>query len=445
MTGRTVDRVGRSESAFAATLLVAGIGFVAGSPFLLVAATVPLWYAAASVVGTEEDATVRATREVAVDGSGGDSDSTASSDEPLAGDPGDVVAVRTTVENAGSEPIVDLRVVDGVPTELPVIEGTPRVCVSLDAGEAVTLEYDLELQRGEHTFDPVTARTRDLTGTVVETWDVAATGADALSCEPPIESVPLRDGANDFAGTVPTDDGGSGVEFYAVRDYEPGDAVGSIDWRRYGRTRELTTVEYRAERATRIVCLVDARHNQFRGASRDRLAAAELSTDAAERTVETLVEAGHPTGVVAVADDDHAAVPPGTNSGTREAAATLLESARSSERLTNSRFWHFGVATDPFGEIEPSLPGEAQLYLFSSFVDDRPVELVERLRTRGYTVRVVSPDPVDGEGLERRFEAVVRRTRLARARSAGARVVDWDRTRPLGVVLQNAISGVRTR
>lgn len=445
MTERTVDRVGRSDGAFAATLLVAGVGFVVGSPFLLVAATVPLWYAAASVVGSEEDAAVRATREVALEGGAENDNEISTSEDPLAGDPGDVVAVRTTVENAGSEPIVDLRVVDGVPTELPVIEGTPRACVSLDAGEAVTLEYDLELQRGEHTFEPVTARTRDLTASVVETWEVAAAVADALSCQPPIESVPLGGGANDYAGTVPTDDGGSGVEFYAVRDYEPGDAVGSINWRRYARTRELTTIEYRAERATRIVCLVDARRNQFRGASRDRLAAAELSTDAAKRTFETLLEAGHPTGVVAVGDDNHSAVRPGTDAGTREAATALLKAARSSERLTDGRFWHFGVAKDPFGEIEASLPGEAQLYLFSSFVDDRPVELVERLRTQGYTVRVVSPDPIDDDRLESRFEALVRRTRLARARSAGARVVDWDRTRPLGIVLQNAISGVTTR
>jgi len=445
MTDRTVDRINRSDGAIVTTFLVAGIGFVAGSPFLIVAATVPLWYAAASVIGTREDAEIRAHREMVRNGDDCDSDGTATREEPLTGDPGDVVAVRTTVENVGSEPIVDLRLVDGVPAALPVVDGTPRACVSLDAGETVTIEYDMELHRGEHTFEAVDVRTRDLTGTVVETWNVAATGAEALSCLPPIETVPLRGGANDFAGTVPTDDGGSGVEFYSVRDYEPGDAVGSIDWRRYARTRELTTVEYRAERSTRVVCLVDARRNQFRGASLDRLAAAELSADAAERTFETLVEAGHPTGVVAVGDDNHSSIPPGTDPGTREAATTLLEAARSSKRLTNVPFWHFGMSKDPFTKIETTLPGEAQLYLFSSFVDDRPVELIERLRMQGYTVRVVSPDPIAEDSLERRFEALVRRTRLARARSAGARVVDWDRTRPLGIVLRNTIGTVTTQ
>ncbi len=94
----------------------------------------------------------------------------------------------------------------------------------------------------------------------------------------------------------------------------------------------------------------------------------------------------------------------------------------------------------------PDAPGEAQVYLFSSFVDDEPVELLERLRTHGYAVRVVSPDVTAGpDALETRLEALDRRTRLARARATGARVVDWDLERSFGLVLSDAVGEVGVR
>ncbi|EMA37339.1 hypothetical protein C446_10800 [Halobiforma nitratireducens JCM 10879] len=454
---RTVDRLDRSQWAVAATLAIAGAGIAAGSQFLIVAATLPLWYLGAAVLGTRERAQVRVSRAVHVGDSDSDGDDATApergpddsgrnrNDTP-SGDPGDTVTVRTTVQNVGSEPVVDLRLVDGVPEPLPVVDGSPRACVSLDALESATVEYELELRRGAHSFDEPTVRTRDLTGTVVETWSVETTGDDAVRCFPPVERVPLGGGTNDYAGEVPTDEGGSGVEFYSVREYEPGDPVGSIDWRRYAGTRELTTVEYRAERATRIVCVVDARRNQFRAASRDRLSAAELSADAAERTFEALVDAGHPTGVVGLGDRNVESVPPGTDAATRQTATALLRDTRAANRLGSTRNLSYWTRTiDPFDGLEQQLPGEAQVYLFSSFLDDAPVELVERLRARGYSVRVVSPDVTDADDAETRLEALERRSRLARARAVGARVVDWDLERSIGTILRNAIGGVSTR
>lgn len=447
MTERTVERLDRGEWAVAATLAIAGIGVAVGSQLLVAAATLPLWYVGAAALGFESDADalVRVHRRIRTDGTDGGGDAAARSESAaVSGKPGDAVTVCTTVRNIGSEPITDLRVVDGVPEALPVVSGSPRACVTLEPLEETTLEYELDLRRGEHAFDDATVRTRDLTGTVVETWRVGVDGDDAVRCSSVVESAPLGDDANDYAGEIPTDEGGSGVEFYSVREYEPGDPVGSIDWRRYASTRELATVEYRAERATRVVCVVDARSSQFRAATTTRPPAIERSTDAAERTLEALVDAGHPTGVVGVHDRRVTGVSPGTDSATRREASRLLAEIRTPD----PDYWSFRQSRtrDPVSSVVERLPGEAQVYLFSSFVDDEPVELVERLRARGYAVRAVSPDvTADVDDLETRLEALDRRTRLGRVRATGARVVDWDRERALGLVLRSAVGEVSGR
>ncbi|WP_049926769.1 DUF58 domain-containing protein [Halopiger goleimassiliensis] len=440
MTGRDVHRVDDGSWALVAAVTLAGLGIGLGNQVLVVAATLPLWYVAAAVFGTARSATVRLERALELDRPARSDD-----EDRLSGNPGDTVTVRTTVQNAGSEAITDLRVVDGVPEKLRVVSGTPRTCVSLEPLETATMEYEVRLQRGEYVFDDARVRTWDLTGTVTETWTAEVVGMDGIQCSPPVEEVPLGEATNDYAGEVPTDEGGSGVEFYSVRDYEPGDPVGAIDWRRYANTRDLATVEYRAERATRVVCLVDARSSQFRAATTESLPAAERSADAAERTVDALLEAGHPTGVVALQRNRIDSVPPGTDPTTRVRIEELLRTARGSNRTAKSWVRSRSSGTDLAAEVAATLPGEAQVYLFSSFVDETPVDLVEGLSTRGYEVRVVSPDVTDAEDLATRLEALDRQTRLANTRATGARVVDWDLDRPLGLVLHEAIEEVSHR
>ncbi|GAB3668207.1 DUF58 domain-containing protein [Halopiger thermotolerans] len=457
---RTVERIGRGEWAVAAALALAGSGLVIGSQVLVVAATVPLWYAAAAVFGTHQPTTVRLERELAVDGDGGlaadDGDRTGfdgtggDGDRAVTADPGDTVTVRTAVRNDGAETVTDLRVVDAVPEGLSVVSGSPRACVTLESLETASLEYEVAVRRGEHAFGDATVRTRNPTGTVTETRTVPVSGDDVVRCSSTVEDAPLGSATNDYAGEVPTDEGGSGVEFYSVRDYEPGDPVGAIDWRRYAATRELSTVEYRAERATRVVCVVDARRSQLRAATTADVPAVDLSADAAERTFEALVDEGHPTGVVAISEEAVKAVQPDTDPATRERVSRVLDEVWDLER--GPTYFRRSSSDDLAAELTTTLPGEAQVYLFSSFVDDEPVDLVAALRTRGYSVRVVSPDvtasvndkpELDETALH--LESLDRKRRLARSRARGARVVDWPLERPLGLVLRDAVGEVGRR
>jgi len=451
----TVDTADGTWGVVVAVALAA-VGLAVGSPVLLAGATIPLWFTAAASLASRPEATVAARRELAVET--GSVDATRrngeESDDALSGDPGEVVTVRTTLRNAGAAPVVDLRLVDGVPDALPVVEGSPRACVTLGPGEETTLEYGVELQRGEHAFGEPALRARDLTGATTVDWEAPAAGGDRLVCSPAVDRAPLGDGHNDYAGEVPTDEGGSGVEFHSVRDYEPGDPVRSIDWRRYANTRDLATVEYRAERSTRNLCVVDARSSEEGSPAGSELSTLELSGHAAERTAGRLLAEGHPTGAAVLYSRRATVVPPGTGSTVRERAVGLLGALPADAPDIPARRLH----EDPVDAIPRVIPGETQVYLFSSFVDDRPLDLVERLRSQGYGVCVVSPE-VAGPGdagtagagrwdgdvatLATRLTGVDRDNRLARARAAGATVVEWELDRSLGLVLDRALGEVR--
>jgi uncharacterized repeat protein (TIGR01451 family) len=444
---REQERTDQGSWAALVTLLVVGTGIAMASPLLVAAATVPLWYVAASTFGSAGGSEVRLTRELTQDGGSVTvSPGTNGTDDEsvVTGDPGERVTVRTTVTNTGSTPISDLRLVDGVPDGLPVISGTPRTCVTLKEGETATLEYEVELRRGEHTFGTAEIRTRGVVGTVAESWAQSVEGDEMLRCLPVVETVPLTDGTNDYAGSIPTDDGGSGVEFYSIRKYEPGDSIGAIDWRRYANVRELATVEYRAERATRVACLVDTRINQLRAPSEEQLPALELSVAAARRSFETLLDAGHQTGIVSINDLSITTLPPGTGAETRQRGLEMLSAMRDRDveveefgRLRNG---------NPPTQIPHELPGEAQVFLFSAFTDDMTLSVVEQLRMRGYPVCVISP-AITGESRELalRVESVARQTRLSQARANGAHVIDWDLGDPIGPVLSKAVREVSSR
>ncbi|ELY90386.1 hypothetical protein C483_12778 [Natrialba hulunbeirensis JCM 10989] len=497
--------VDHGEWALFAALVLAGTGLFLGVRVLVAAATIPLCYVGAAVFRTRQEPSVRVHRafntgdsaetsdgvptgaegappeaatehhaapQVGTDGGVAVATERDAADTTLSGGPGDTVTVRTTVENTGDASLVDLRIVDSVPDALPVVDGTPRLATTLEPGATATLEYDVELRRGDHEFEAAAMRARDLTGTVTETRTEPVDGATRVRCWPTVEEMPVTSGVDEYAGDVPTTESGSGIEFHSIREYAAGDPARSIDWRRYGRTRELATVEYRAERSTRVVCVVDNRTSQRRAATVSTLSAAELSASAAERASESLLDAGYPTGLVTLHVRRVCGVSPGAGTETRRQITEHLQHVRTQK--TSESDWLQSVFGSPVECLPRVLPGEAQMVFFSSFVDDGALAIVKRLRTMGYAVRVVSPNVVGSTRSARstrgtqgtqsetennraddspetkrdtgaRLEALDRDARLAKARANGARVIDWELERPIGLVLQEALTEVQPR
>ena len=393
----------------AVAFLAAGVGTVMSQPGLLLASVVGVAFAAYARAGDAPRIELRVEREL--------------------GDPepreGEAVEVTVRVVNEGGA-LPDLRLIDGVPAGLEVTEGSPRFGTALRAGRSATYRYTVEARRGVHQFEPVTAIARDASGAQERETTVPA--ETTLACVPTLPPtrlrVPLRAQTAQYAGPVPTDVGGSGVEFFATREYRPGDAIGRIDWNRVARTGELSTVEYRVERSATVVLLIDARHEAYVGGEDH---AVGRSVAAARELASSLLGAGHRVGVAAIGAEDCWLGP-----GTGEAHARAIE------RLLGT---HPALPpTPPEGamivarrvrELLRRLPASAQLIVLSPLADDYIATLIARLEANGNRATVVSPDPTADDTPGRRLAGVERRARLERLRGAHVPVVDWPADRPL--------------
>ncbi|QLH84541.1 DUF58 domain-containing protein [Halosimplex pelagicum] len=323
--------------AVAAGALVA-LGLLYASPLLLAATAIPLGYVAYGAVSS-----VPADAAVAVE---------RSFDEATP-PPGETVTVRLTVENVSEATLPDLRVVDGVPDDLAVVDGSPRGSVVLRPGESATVAYDVVAKRGDFAFADPVVRLRSLSAGRLVTETVPAAGERELSSLDPVSAAPVGSATPVSAGTHPTDSGGEGLEFHSTREYRPGDSIGRIDWRRFAKTKELSTVSYREERAVRVVVAVDARPVGRVRPHAGAPTAASLGGYAAERIYETLVDGDVTTSVAAFGVDGTApSVPTGAGpipwvDGERDDATAVARRLFDAVQR---------VADDPDAGVEGSAP-----------------------------------------------------------------------------------------
>jgi len=353
--------------------------------------------------------------------------------DPSAPEPGEDVTVTVEIDNEGGF-LPDLRVIDGVPSALAV-DDTARFGTALRRGGSARFQYTLTAVRGEHEWDPVTVVARNVSGSREARVDVDA--ETTLQCHPELaatSTLPLRGLTAPFSGRVPTDVGGSGLEFYATREYRHGDPVRRLDWARLARTGELSTLEFREERAATVVLLIDSRRKAYRSPEPEARNAVERSVEAATQAFSALLDGGDRVGVAALGPGE-CWLPPDTG-GDHRAAARELFTAHPSLSATPSeeRF----LPTTWLVKFRRRLPADAQIVFFSPVADDFAVQTARRLDAYGHLVTVVSPDPTTDETAGTQLAGVERTNRLSALRSSGLRVVDWGEETPLGTELERS-------
>jgi uncharacterized repeat protein (TIGR01451 family) len=463
VTRRRVERWGVG---LAGTLALAGLGLLFATPALLVGAAIPLSYVLYGAVSGVPTADLAARRSFA-------------RSDPR---PGETVEVTITLENTGQSVLPDVRVIDGVPDELAVTDGSPRACVALRPGESVTTTYTVLAKRGAYEFTGPAVRLRSLAGSEQVTTDSEASGDGTLTCANPVSDPPLREATLPRAGTLPTDTGGTGLEFYATRQYQHGDPMNRVDWRHYAKSGEFVTVQYRQEQAVRTVLVVDARPVGRVTPRPGYPTGAELSAYAAERLYGALeragvvtsltavgVETGLPAGVVG--PDGLPWVDTDADSGAGARAETVFGAVRTvaDDRAVDAGMGTLGTFDGPgaagtragragldpgtrAGTASPDggrdeltdrllarLPPNAQVVVCTPLLDDWPVEFVRELAVRNTLQMVVSPDVTGGETPGQRFAAIHRDLRLRTAERAGATLVSWPLDRPIDAALRRSL------
>ncbi|MFP8951455.1 DUF58 domain-containing protein [Natrialbaceae archaeon A-arb3/5] len=459
------DRYRRWRGAVAMAIILVAVALVTETPVLLLGAVVPLAYvAAAALSSTSPPDGLVATRSVS----------------PTPAPPGHPVSVTLTLTNDGDRTLPDVRIADGVPADLAVLEGSPRGGATLRPGERLTVEYLLVARRGEYAFDPPQVRVRGLGAAAAVTTTVEASGDRRLACRLDADAPPLAETGDGRIGQLTSDRAGDGLTFHSTREYRPDDPADRIDWRQYAKRGTLATINYERQVATTIVLVVDARELNHAVAGRGQPTAVSLAAYAATRSLTDLLGHGHDVAVAVLGREGAGPaglhwLPPSSGRDQRSRALEVLraatvieddesESATSETHSDPASDWETAQTSNWTGSNDAArstgaerertgdrtdeqirkvielAPTNAQIALFSPVLDDRPVDAVERFQGAGLPAVLLSPDVIAENTVSGQYAQTRRRTRLARCQSAGVRTVDWRRGTPLPVIIQYAFT-----
>jgi uncharacterized repeat protein (TIGR01451 family) len=353
--------------------------------------------------------------------------------------PGEEVDVTVTVENESGTFLPDLRLVDLVPPNVRVIEGSPRLYTALRPGAKSQFAYTVVAERGHHEW-PLLAVGGDFAGSVEREAVIDAEGETSFECLPRLRTVsemPVRAQTTVFAGQVETGIGGSGLEFHSVREYRPNDPMRRVNWKRKARTGELATIDFREEKAATVVLLFDAREGAYVSSAPGERHALDRSVEAASEVYAALSDHGDLVGIAAF-DTVPCWLGPGAGDGHDESARQVLAYHPALSSLPPDLLDLEGGYVDPMTHVRRQLPTGTQVMLFSPLINDYPAEVARRLDSAGNRVTIISPDPTADRTAGQRLARVERAVRINRLRERGIRVMDWSEEETIGLSFERA-------
>jgi uncharacterized protein (DUF58 family) len=342
---------------------------------------------------------------------------------------GTPVVVRLSIINEGVG-LEEVLVEDPVPRSFELVDGEPLVLPTLPPGVTAELEYTVRANRGHYAFQSVRVTASDRLGLFRR--QVALPVSGHLVVLPEVLKLrrvairPLRTRA--YAGPIPARQGGSGVEFFGVREYQSGDALRWINWRVSARhLHTLFTNEFEQERVADVGLILDARRRSNVRLRGDSLF--EYAVRATASLAEVFLNDGNRVGLL-VYGRFLGWTFPGYGKTQREQILRALARAETGSSMV----------FDSLDQLPTRFfPARSQLVLISPLcTDDLPMLI--RLRARGYQLLVISPDPVAFEAkalgprpavdLAARIARTERLLLLRKLRQAGVRIVDWQVDRP---------------
>lgn len=405
---------GRWRIGFAVALVTIGIGILAESLPIFAASLVGLTYAAAGRLIPPPTLDLTVERSI----------------EPASPKPSSTPTVTVSVTNDGRHALPAVRIVDTPPAGVESLDN-PRTAVSIQPGETATLRYEVRAKRGAHDFGDVRILASNA-GDGERRTETAAVET-TLRCEDRVDDVSVVGQTSQHAGRIGSTDGGSGVEFHAIRAYQPTDPINRVDWNRLARTGELATIDFRQERAVRVVCVVDDREEFARVRRPGEADALELSRHAADHLARALLAANNHVGVACFGGRGHYLRP-----GAGRTQVARIE--RVLEGDWKPSFGRSGWLAGGVADVDRccrELADEKHLVLVSPLLDHEPVQAASRFAAYGYDVTVVSP-AVTPETPGGRLAAIDRESRLSTLRGDGVHVVDWSPAEPLSVAMDRA-------
>jgi uncharacterized protein (DUF58 family) len=356
--------------------------------------------------------------------------------------PNSDVTVIVTITNRGAD-IEELALTDQIPTHLKLQSDSNRHLIRIAKDEVFTFQYTVTGTRGTYIFDALNATATNLVG--LTTREQLLHAPQTLSIFPDVKrlkQIPIRPRkTRTYAGLIPARVGGTGTEFFGVREYQSGDSPRMVNWKVSARHAEnLYSNEYQVERAADVGIVLDARvrANLFR---KDN-SIFDHAVVAAASLADVFLSQGNKVGLLVYSSYLDWTFP----------AYGKIQREQIMQALTRAQIGESSV----FAGLEHLSPRmfspESQIVLVSPLVSD-DLNVLIQLRGSGYQVMVVSPDPVKFErallppspqvDTAARIIRMERDLFIRRLQRAGIQVVEWDVTIPLDHAIGPALSYTR--
>lgn len=335
---------------------------------------------------------------------------------------GEEVEIVLRIQNVGSAfDMVQLE--DRLPEGAVLTKGRNHLPLGMPVDGTAEIAYHVVFpSRGRYLFqkvdvvttDPLFATSRtvsfELPGQVVVTPHVQE--MKRLAVQP--HKVRMQ------AGNVRSKLLGPGAEFFALRDYRPGDTLRHVNWKASARRDTLVTNEYETERSGDVTIIVDARTI---GGDEDLEATVEAATSLSayflkQRDRVGMIILGHAVDVIKA------------NYGKRQLQKIV-------DHLTDARPGAVRSAVSIRLALYRYFRGDSMVVLITALNDSRMVQTAEELVGRGHHLVVISPRPVPAGMPEDRANELVQRMGAIRRADAlhelgrFCRVVDWETGKPL--------------
>ena len=327
-------------------------------------------------------------------------------------DPGTIAETLRVAAAPGSE-TVQLRAYS--PGHRPGI-----VVVPAHADRALEVRLDSVRTGPNQTFEVYARGYGSLGGHTEDAWALRAPERLVLPEASPLGRVPLPSRLRGLTGPRRSRRQGDGTELRDVHAMRPGDPLRRVDWRATARrSPELEELYVRRTFATAeagAVLVMDSRDDvgpdlhTWRGSEPlrvDEATSLDLARHAAASIATALVNNGDRVGL-------------------EDLARRRLPLAPATGRRHLRRILHALALSAPVGEVSerlrpPQLPNDVIVYLFTTLLDDAPLDLVRSWCDQGVPVVVVDTLPAVHPVTERHLRLAWRITTMERA----------DRTREL--------------
>jgi uncharacterized protein (DUF58 family) len=274
---------------------------------------------------------------------------------------------------------------DRHPERLLLLEGSPRLATWWTAGETLTLAYVVSPKtRGLFEVGPTVVVAHDPLGFAYKT--VALLSTWSVETIPRPAALPLGHPAriwNMIVGQAALSARGSGSDFHALREYQPGDEPRHIAWTRSGKGT-LYSREYDRESQQDLVVVLDVGRSMAMGPAGEE--ALEKAVEAAAQVLSASFDEDGRSGLVIFGDQPTTFVPAGRGSDHEFRVFRALAGAEVDPRPSS--------APPTLERLVSLLARPTNLVVFSTLEGDptRIAAACGNLRRGGHRLYVLVPD-----------------------------------------------------